>query len=176
MKRLSLALGALALAVVCAQTSKADTFNFSFTGTLFSGSGVITATHDSGNEYTITDIAGTADGKTITALLGTGTFDNNDNKLFDPGNFFGLLPFDSQGVSFQLGTGPSADQVNIGSFGIFEIADFNAPGKGQDSQELVNLDVDKVASNSPVPEPGTLALLGTGILGAAGAIRRRLMA
>ena len=30
-------------------------------------------------------------------------------------------------------------------------------------------------SPGPVPEPGTLALIGTGVLGAAGAIRRRLL-
>jgi hypothetical protein len=180
MKRLSLALGALALAVVCAQTSKADTFSFSFTGSSFSGSGVITATHDSGNEYTITGITGTTAGQTITGLLGAGTFDNNDNKLFDPGNLFGTFNFDQQGISYQLGSGPTASEVNIGEgsgfFILTTIADLNPPGKSPDVQEFVDVDVEKIASTSPVPEPGTLALFGTGILGAAGAIRRRLMA
>jgi hypothetical protein len=179
MKRLSLALGALALAVLCAQSSKADTFNFSFTGTSFSGSGTIDAT-EIGNtdEYHITNIFGTTDGQSITGLLNPGTFDNNDNILFFPA-ILGLN-FDQQGVSFQLGSGSNISQVNIaegnGIFFLSEIADLNAPGKRDDKQELVSFDVTKGSSNSPVPEPGTLALLGTGILGAAGAIRRRLMA
>jgi hypothetical protein len=178
MKRLSLGLAALALAVLCTQTSKADTFNFSFTGSQFDGSGTFTATHDSGNQYTITGISGTVDGQTITGLLNVNAFDHNDNLLFDPGNFFGVLPFDQQGVSFQLGSGSHISQVNLaegdGFFSLFTIGDLNPPGKGGDTEEILDLYVG--AATPAVPEPGTLALLGTGMLAAAGAIRRRLMA
>jgi hypothetical protein len=179
MKRLSLALGAFALAILCTQSSKADTFDFSFTGTQFGGSGTFTATPDGGNQYTITGITGTVDGQAITGLLGAGTFDNNDNLLFNPGNFFGLLNFDQDGVSFKLGTGNNTSEVNIaegsGFFIFSTVADLNPPGKGDDTEELVNFDVSDPPTPA-VPEPSTLALFGTGVLGAAGAIRRRLMA
>ena len=98
MKRLSLALGALALATFCAQTSKADTFSFSFTGSSFNGAGTITATEEgSTNVYDVTAITGTTNGQTITGLLGIGTFDSNDNKLYDPGTgFFGNQSFEDR--------------------------------------------------------------------------------
>jgi hypothetical protein len=181
MKRLSLALGALVLATLCAQRSKADTFSFSFTGSSFNGAGTITATEEgTTNVYDVTSITGTTNGQTITGLLGIGTFDDNDNKLYYPGNFFGLLDFDPQGISYKTGTGSNISEVNLseGSGFLFldEFADLNPPGKGDDWQELIHFDVTKTSSTSPVPEPGTLALLGTGMLGAAGAIRRRLMA
>lgn len=181
MKRFSLALGALALATLCAQTSKADTFSFSFTGFSFNGAGTITATKEGNtNVYDVTGITGTSNGQTITGLLGIGTFDNNDNKLYDPGNFFGTLDFDQQGISYTIGTGGNVSEVNLaegsGIFFLNEFADLNAPGRGNDKLEQINFEVTKISSTSPVPEPGTLALLGTGILGAAGAIRRRLMA
>jgi hypothetical protein len=179
MKRLSLTLGAFVLAVLCAKSSKADTFNFNFTGTQFGGSGTFTATPDGGNQYTITGISGTVDGQAITGLLGAGTFDNNDNLLFEPGNFFDVLNFDQKGVSFKLGTGNNITEVNIaegtGFFVLSTIADLNPPGKGDDKEEIVNFNVSDPPTPA-VPEPGTLALLGTGILGAAGAIRRRIMA
>jgi hypothetical protein len=181
MKRLSLTLGALALGALCTHSASADTFSFSFTGSSFNGSGTITAT-EVGNTstYNITNITGIVDGQTITGLLSGNTFDKNDNELFDSGTGSGNLSFDSGGVSFKLGTGANVSWVNIGegngSSSLIEIADLNPPGPGPDTTENVSLDVEKIGSTSPVPEPGTLALLGTGILGAAGTIRRRLMA
>ena len=66
----------------------------------------MTATEEgSSNVYDVTAITGTTNGQTITGLLGIGTFDNNDNKLYYPGNFFGLLDFDQLGISYTIGTG-----------------------------------------------------------------------
>jgi hypothetical protein len=181
MKRLSLALGALALAFA-ATAVHADTFSFSFSPVVpglfdFAGSGTFTATEVGNTDiYNITAVTGTVTDilgpSTITGLLGLNSFQGNDNELIYPGSgLFGEKFFDSDGVSFSLKNG---NDVNLHDNGV-EWAVGGSP-KGSDSFELDIVDVSTDPSTPAVPEPSTLALFGTGILGAAGAIRRRLMA
>ena len=58
----------------------------------------------------------------------------------------------------------------VGSFGSGIFDTFAAAGTGNDSGFLDNYSV-----STPVPEPGSIALLGSGILGLAGVIRRKIM-
>jgi hypothetical protein len=182
MKRLSLfALGVFALAILCAQSSKADTFSFTFTGIPglftpdpFSGSGTFTATEIGNTDHwNITGVSGSVSdlfgSSAITGLLGVGKFDSNDNILIFPGEgFFGGKFFDSDGVSFSLQNG---NDINLQDGGL-ETA-FGGSPKGDQEFEF---DIVDVSQDPAVPEPSTLALFGTGMLGVAGAIRRRLMA
>jgi hypothetical protein len=59
----------------------------------------------------------------------------------------------------------SMDAVALNSVGDFAWTD----GLGEENYEAIDL------TPKPVPEPGTLGLLATGVLGAAGVVRRRLV-
>jgi PEP-CTERM motif-containing protein len=177
MKHRTLGLCILALVTLAiSSVAHADTFDFSFSGIFFSGSGTLTATEEGATDvYDITGITGSvldwAGSANISSVIGQNNFDGNDNKLIFPGvasPFF--LPtkfFDGNGLSFSLVDG---DVINLNDSWGSGNAVIGAP-KGLALPEVATIGIIK---NSPVPEPNSLALFGTGIFGIAGAIRLKL--
>ncbi len=148
----------------CAQSLFADTtFDFSFDGSGIDASGSGTATFVSGDTYLITSLTGTQNGDPMT-LVGPDGYGGNDN------NFFTVAPFlDGLGVTFSL---PSLTDYNVYFAGTYLECNSvdNADCETGDGVPLTS------GSLSLTPEPGTLVLFGTGLLGLAAQVRRKRFA
>ena len=161
--------------------ARADTFNLSFgsSSSVFTGSGILTTgAAEAPGEYLITSVTGTAETTAngpdlvIRSILAPGvfptptnggTFPANDNTLFVTN---GLGNLSQDGLSFILGNGA---QINLYDDGLGDDALLERTN-GSDVYEDATITITAVAST---PEPASVALLGTGMLGVAGIVKRR---
>lgn len=166
-------------------TAYADTFSFNITGNLVSGSGTLTAVPDPSipGAYDISSMSGslTYSGitETITGLLPCAAYNpNNPCSSTGPDSLFyddllypagvpplDILQLDYRGIGFALSSGVEAGIYASSSH--LEIINFNTE-PGQATPIFVQFSV------SPTPEPSSFLLLGSGLLGLATSVRRRI--
>lgn len=140
-----------------------STFDFSFTGTGISASGTFTANLVSGSEFIVSSISGMQNGFAM-SLLGPGGFADNNNNIFSSSPFLTL-----GGLAFVLSNGSTDYNIyyNPGTASYFECNSASPCANGVGTPITFSL--------TEVPEPGTLMLLGSGLIGLAGMARRKLL-
>lgn len=181
-KFLSVGLATLITGFGINASAHAGTFDFSYTSTSsFSGTGTgdqtvtgvftTTGAENSSSGSLVTGISGTYNGSAITALLPVGTYykttgffgdPGNDNLLFYPSTLTYLsqpVYIDYAGISFSTAT----NIVNL-YFGLGGTGDTYGMSVSGSAQSTLGILTVSPAATS-VPEPGSMALLGTALLG-----------
>jgi hypothetical protein len=185
MKKTTTLLCGIASMMLLSTPMFADTlFNFSFTGndsvsgspgTPFSGSGQFDAIDTStAGKLKIIGVTGMTDDLSISSIIAKGGYGFNDNFLFFTSGD-AMASLDNSGVSYQLSNGVDVN-LFYGVPGQYQQSLFGFPGELVSEDQTANVTITPVGAVSPTPEPGTMMLLGTGMLGVVGFARRRFTA
>ena len=160
MKRFAL----LFLLVFCfaGSTLWADTISFTYSGSGFSGAGVFTATDQLNGSWLVTAVSGQQNGIAFSGVEPLGT---NGAYIYDNLVFVNSTP--------QLDNGGVLLFWNGGDVNLFWEPAF--PGYALINTPDYPTEHAIGFQAALVPEPGTLALMGGGILALAGTMRRKLL-
>jgi hypothetical protein len=152
-------------ALVMARTSRANVVDFSFSGPGQSGSGQIFLGSPYDGGFTVTAATGTFDGHAITGItpLNTDRYYIYNNLLF----YSDFHPIDLAGILFEV--------AGLGNANLYYDKNFDGGSYAEaDDAHYSENKLTSFAATSAIPEPATLGLVASAILGAAVALRRKM--